>query len=179
MSEEKKSPEASPNDTIANNRTIAVVNAKELPRIPSGFRPSTTEVLRNGLRKVEEASISELLGALQVCVQKGRALQEELGKKTPPVEKAEELITRINDLQDTLAIARPLLTYLEELEDIALSDGVIYLESIKRAFDNNADDPNLAADYAKVLKFFIARSGKISEGIAAKKALEEALKKNE
>ena len=41
---------------------------------------------------------------------------------------------------------------------------------MKKLYEINAEDPNLAATYEKVLALFAARSAKISEGMALKKA---------
>jgi hypothetical protein len=170
MSDETKTKaEAEFGDTIANNRSIAVVAADQFPKIPTDFKASSGEIRRTSLRKLDKDLLDELLAALAVCNSRGATMSEDLGKKAPPAEKAGELYQRLTAVQGSLSIAVRLVDYLKEVEDIAIHDSVLYLEAVKKLYDINVEDPNLAATYEKVNALFKARSAKISEGIAAKK----------
>lgn len=173
MSDETRVPEAELGDTIAVNRSVAIVSVDKFPKIPPEYRATPPDVRKTELRKLDSDLMDELLAALLACKSRGAAMSDDLGKKAPPAEKAGELHQRLTAVQETLAVARPLLAYLQEVEDIAIHDAVLYLEKVKKLYDNNADDPNLAALYTKVNALFSARNAKISQGIATKKAQEE------
>jgi hypothetical protein len=171
-------PIAADNDTIARNRACPVVAPSAIPAPPAGYRPSPGEVRKNDLRRIDGGLESELIEALDTCGARGPQLTEDLGRHAPVAGKAQELAARLKTVRRTKAAVAHLLGYLNEVEDIALSDSVVLLEAVERLCNAALPhDPGLALIYAPVLELFEARAAKISEGRAQAKARLEAEKK--
>jgi predicted DNA-binding ribbon-helix-helix protein len=162
-------PMAAIDDKIAANRAVDIIPASAIPKIADGYLPTTPED-RRYLRRVDAELIPEFIVALLALVKRGDSIQEDLGKKAPSAQENARVHNKLVALRETLRVSRALVAYLEELEDIAINDGILILERIKRLYENNVEDANLAAVYADVLEFFQARGNKVSEGIASKKA---------
>jgi hypothetical protein len=177
MSEEKKS-EISINETIAVNRALPVVEASSIPLPSPGFRPTAIEIRRRQLRRIAAELESEVVEALREYATRGAEIAKTLGEKAPSAESAALLLSRLHAVQNSLTSVDLLRTYLAELEEIALSDSIEFLEKAKKRIDlEAADDPTLKAYHKRMLTFFEARGALISEGRT--RAAEDREKKSE
>jgi len=180
-SKNKKStpvPEADFNDTIAHNRGLELMKPSAIPGVPAGYRPTDPEVRGRRLRRLAGDLRAEAMEALDEA--KGRDLAADLGKFAPDPQRAEGIAARLGTTGDLVARAQALLDYAKEVDQIAMSDGLVFLETENKQLGNALDhDPALATHYRKLMKLFAARSGAIAEGIARAKGAEGAEPKAE
>ena len=161
-------------DPVTVNRTAEVPEAASVPRPPSQYRPSPPD-RRRRLRRIAEGHVAEATAAAEEVMQRGPELQTDFGSRAPSSNDFKVVLDRVTKVQTTLAAVRTLLGFLEENEDIALSDLVMLLEHAHRLYDANATiDPALAQHYRALETFFRFRGEAISEGRAQARALAEA-----
>jgi hypothetical protein len=80
---------------------------------------------------------------------------------------AARLARRITTLSAGVGAASRLLNYLEELDEIALSDAMLYLENLNKEYEHAVPlKPSLATNYEQLTRFFSSRGEAISEGLA-------------
>lgn len=157
-------------DKINKNRGLRPVTAAVLPALPSGFLATPFEERRARLRLVPETQRAELLAALREVYGRKGSVKTELGEFAPEVSHAAALAERTEVLQSTLQALRALVVCHEELEDIALSDGLMLLEKLHEEFAHRKTKlPDLAGKYPHLQTLFEQRSSLIAEGIARKK----------
>lgn len=175
-SKSKKSspvPEADFNDTIAHNRGLALMKPSAIPHPPAGYRPTDPEVRGRRLRRLAGDLRAEAVEALGEA--KKRDLTADLGKFAPDPQRAEGIAVRLETTGELVARAQAVLDYAKEVDQIALSDALVFLETENKQLANALDhDPALAPRYRKLIKLFAARSGAIAEGIARAKGAEGA-----
>lgn len=161
---------ADPLDSLAKNRALRPVPAASLPALPSGFLATPFEERRTRLRSVPQVQRAELLAALREVYGRKGSVKTELGEFAPEVGHAAALAERTEVLQSTLQALRALVVCHEELEDIALSDGMMLLEKLHEEFAHRQTKlPDLAGKYPHLQTLFEQRSSLIAEGIARKK----------
>jgi hypothetical protein len=174
--DEVLSPESAPNDSLAANRSIPVVAASMVPVPPKGYKVTAPDTKRKLLRLVGEEEEAEVKEALKALIKRGTKVTEDLGKNAPDVALLAPLLERLESTQETITATELFLTYLNEVEDIALSDALLHLEKVQKLYEANVDDePQLKAHYAPVGRIFEARANAIREGLSRKRA--EALNK--
>lgn len=122
-------PEADFDDTIAKNRGLPVLNDGGIPGAPQGYRPTDPDIRKRRLRRMADDLRAEAAMALLEAAARGAALQTELGKHAPAAARAQALAERIDPTGKVVGAVRPLLSYASELDEIALSDVVIFLEA--------------------------------------------------
>ena len=166
------------NDQIAVNRTLALPPASSFPALPAGFKATDPATRRKTLRFIADEQESELLDALREVAKVGSVqLCADLGEM-PPAEEAATLADRIAEVSEGRAVLQSLLACYEELSMIAISDGVLYLDTIGHEYAHFAPKkPDLVNRYKKVAKFFEQQSARIVEGRARAKAEAEAIAK--
>jgi hypothetical protein len=158
-------PEVSVGDTVAQNRVCPVIDAAAIPRPPQGFIPTESKYLQRFLRKVDQELEVHFDKSLDCCIEHGARVIRDPDERDLRPEKAVQLRNRLAAIRRTRAAAQFLLTYLNEIEDIALSDGIQLVEGFGELYELAArKDPSLALDFDPMLKFFAARGAKISEG---------------
>jgi hypothetical protein len=171
--------EADFDDTIAKNRGLPVVSDGAVPATPHGYRATDPEIRRRRLRRMAGELRAEAVLALLEAAQRGPALQTELGKHAPPAARAQALVERLGQTSKLIAAVEPLLEYASELDEIALSDAVIYLEAENKELQHELEhDPALAGRYAALRKFMDARASAISVGMARAKGAAAAAQGN-
>jgi hypothetical protein len=159
-----------PSDTIASNRVVTPLLAAQLPAVPTGFLATPFEERRSRLRLVPQTQRAELLAALREAHARRATLARELGEFAPDVKGAAELADRIDGLSRTVQALAALRACHEELEDIALSDGLVLLEKLNEEFQHRKGKvSDLAAKYPHLDTLFTQRGTLISEGIARSK----------
>jgi hypothetical protein len=167
--------EANDTDLIAQNRLCPVLEAESVPKPPAGFRPSAPEKRQRLLRRVDKDHVPLVEKSLEACAARGEKIVEDLGKLAPRPEKAAQLAARLKKLQRLKTAAAYLSGYVEELEEIALSDATQFLEGVRDGYEVMVTaDPDLALLYEPLTQLFRARGEKISEGRARAKARREA-----
>src|SRR5262245_15585237 len=68
---------------------------------------------------------------------------------------------------EIVARAQALIDYAKKVDQIAMSDALVFLEAENKQLENALEhDPALAPHYRALVKLFAARSGAIAEGIA-------------
>jgi hypothetical protein len=160
-------PEASIDDQLAIHRGLPPIEASQIPVPPDDFKPTEVLVRNRRLRRVADKSRPQLLLALNEVAGRGANLSKDLGQYAPPVEAATQLARRLTTLSAGVSAASRLLNYLEELDEIALSDAILHLESINREYQHAlSHKPSLATTYEQLDRFFSSRSDAISEGRA-------------
>ncbi len=159
--------EASIDDQLAIHRGLPPTEASDIPEPPDDFKPTEVLVRNRRLRRVADKSRPQLLLALNEASARGADLAKDLGQYTPPAENAAQLARRISSLSAGVSAASRLLNYLEELDEIALSDAVLYLESLNKEYEHAVSHkPSLATNYEQLGRFFSSRGEAISEGLA-------------
>jgi hypothetical protein len=170
MSEQNPTPESGPNDTIAANRSVTVVAAESIPQPPKGYKETAIDVRRKILRTVAEDEEAEIKEALKALIKRGPAITDDLGKNAPNTSQLDALLARLDAVQASITATEFLLGYLNELEDIALSDAFLILEQAHRLYQANViSEPQLKTYYAAVERVFTARANAIREGISRKR----------
>jgi hypothetical protein len=158
-------PEADFNDTIAHNRSLPLLAPEAVPHRPQGFRPTDPEVRSRRLRRLSSDLRAEAAEALDEA--SGRDLKSDLGRFAPEPQRASALVARIRQTGELVARAQDLLQYAKEVDELALSDALLFLEAEKKQFNHSIEhDPSLVSRYRALAKLFAARSGAIAEGIA-------------
>jgi hypothetical protein len=158
-------PEVSVGDTVAQNRVCPVIEAATIPRPPGGYLPTEAKIRQRFLRKVDQELEVHFDKSLDCCVEHGAKVLRDPDERDLRPEKAIQLRHRLAAIRRTKAAAQFLLTYLNEIEDIALSDGIQLVEGFGELYELAArKDPSLGLDFDPMLKFFAARGAKISEG---------------
>ena len=164
-------PEADFDDTIARNRSLPLLDAQAVPHPPRGYRPTDPDVRRARLRRFAGDLRSESMDALREAA--GRDLQLELGRFAPDPQRAAALVERLTITGEGVARAEALLAYEREIDQIALSDAFLLLDSENKQYANAVEhDPSLLAHYRALVKLFESRSVAIAEGMARAKSAE-------
>jgi hypothetical protein len=166
-------PEADFNDTIAHNRSLPPLDPAAVPYRPHSFRPTDPEVRARRLRRLSTDLRAEAAEALDEAT--GRDLRSDLGKFAPEPQRASALVARIRQTGELVARAHDLLQYAKEVDELALSDALLFLEAEHKQFNHSVEhDPSLASRYRALVKLFAARSGAIAEGIARARSAGDA-----
>lgn len=160
-------PEADFDDTIAKNRGLPVLSDGGIPAAPQGYRPTDPDTRKRRLRRMADDLRAEAVIALVEAAAKGAALQTDLGKHAPAAARAQALAERIDQTGKLVGAVRPLLSYASELDEIALSDVVNFLEAENKELLHELEHtPALASRYPALRKFMDSRAAAISEGMA-------------
>ena len=163
------------NDILAVNRTVELMPISSLPGTPDHYAPTDPDVRRKMLRFVDDSQRSELVEGLREIVKVGwTQLKLDLGD-VPDAAEADALADRIVAVADILNALQPLVNCYNELEMIALSDGVLFLDTIWNEYEHFVvKKPQIAARYKKLVTFYQQKSAKIVEGKTRAKAEQEA-----
>lgn len=167
-------PEASLNDLIAVVRGTQVLSAADIPRRPQTFRP-IPPAEKKYLRRVATDQDSEFVDALRNYSERGEQVAKELGDKAPKAELVGTVLARLLSIRAGLTAALSLVSYFQDLEDVAVNDGVEHLEKARKRIELEAEEnPELRDAYKQVFRFFELRSESISAGIARAKEKRES-----
>jgi hypothetical protein len=165
------SAEADFDDTIARNRALPSPDAAKVPVPPSAYRPTDPEVRKRRLRRLSAELRSEAGDALREATK--RDLKADLGKHAPDPTRAPALLERMTASGQFVAAVQSLLAYAREIDQIAMSDVLIFLEAENKELVHALDhEPALASRYTALQQVFASRAGAIAEGMA--RAKEEA-----
>lgn len=163
--EPKVVPEADFDDTIAKNRALPLLDLKAIPAVPKGFRATEPDARNRRLRKIAGDHRAECRDALREAVD--RDLKEDLGKHAPDPARAPALLDRLTTTGALVTATAALAAYAREMEQIALSDALVFLEAEHRELIHALEhEPSLAPRYAAVRALFSARGAAISNGLA-------------
>jgi hypothetical protein len=161
-------PEADFDDTIAHNRALAVLDPAHVPRPPKAYRATDPDTRKRRLRRLAAELRSEAGDALREAQK--RDIKHDLGKYAPDPAKAPALLDRITATGELVNAAQTLLDYAKEIDQIALSDTLVFLEAENKQLVHALDhEPGLATSYPALIKLFAARGDAIAEGIARAK----------
>jgi hypothetical protein len=162
--------EADFDDTIAQNRALAILDPGVVPARPQGFKSTDPDVRARRLRRLSGEHRAEGLAALHEA--SSLDLQALLGKHAPDPARATVLAERMTQSEGLLARAARLLEYAREIDEIVRSDALVFLEVENRKYTQAAEDePTLSDQFPALIKLFASRSAAIAAGIArAKKA---------
>jgi hypothetical protein len=178
---QEHSPEASLDDQLAVHRGLSPIEASAIPTPPDDFKPTEVLVRNRRLRRVADRSRPQMMLALDEVAARGAGLQADLGQYAPGAEAAAQLSRRASTLSAAVSAASRLLNYLEELDEITLSDAALYLDSVNREYTHAlSHKPSLATTYEQLARFINSRGEAISEGLAqaARSAPAEPAKKD-
>lgn len=166
-------PEADFNDTIARNRGLKLLALGAVPHLPAGFRPTDPVERMRRIRWLSSELRSEAVDALREGG--ARDLQAELGKFAPDPQRATVIADRVAHSGEMVARAEALLEYAKEVDQIGMSDALVFLEAERKQYLNAVEqEAGLSAHYRALVKLFEMRSGAIAEGIARAKSGEAA-----
>jgi hypothetical protein len=161
-------PEADFDDTIAKNRALPILDPAHVPRPPKGYHATDPETRGKRLRRLAGELRSEAGDALREASK--RDLKHDLGKFAPDPARAAGLLERITTSGDLVNAAQTLLSYAKEIDQIAMSDTLVFLETENKQLTNALEhEPGLATSYPALAKLFSARADAIVEGIARAK----------
>jgi hypothetical protein len=161
-------PEADFDDTIAHNRAVPVLDPAHVPHPPKGYRATDPDTRGRRLRRLAAELRSEAGDALREAEK--RDLKHDLGKYAPDAARATVLLDRITTSGQLVNAVQTLLNYAKEIDQIALSDTLVFLEAENKQLAHALDhEPGLATHYPAVIKLFSARADAIVEGIARAK----------
>ena len=164
-------PEADLNDTIANNRGLPLLSADTLPPPPAGYRPSDPLACQRRLRRFAFDLRAEAVNALEESA--GRDIRKELGQFAPSAQRAQILVDKLTQTGELVARAGALSAYASEMDQIAMSDAIIFLESVHQQYENAVThNASLATSYRALATLFSMRSGAIIQGIARARVAE-------
>jgi hypothetical protein len=158
-------PEADFDDTIAHNRAVAVLDAASVPKPPAGYYPTDSDTRNRRLRKLATEHRAEAVNALREAA--GKDLKADLGKYAPDPKRAEHLADRLSRSGKLLAAAQSLLSYAKEIDQIVLSDALLFLEAENKHLSYALEhEPPLFTSYPELRALFDARTVAILEGRA-------------
>ena len=158
-------------DSLTINRSVPVVPASSVPAPPGAFHPTDTVSRQRRLRKVDQANLSELQGALRQIVQRGSDIVKHLGPNAPSAALSSALLTRFDGISASRTATLHFLAYLDEIEDIAISDMDQVTEQVDKLYQANVDsDSKLLPLYNTVVAYRALHGASVSLGIARKKA---------
>jgi hypothetical protein len=164
----KPIPIADFDDTIAHNRALEILDVDSIPRLPTGYRATDPHVRNRRLRKLASELRAEAVLALDEAA--NRDLREDLGKYAPDPMQAAPMRQRLAQAGRLRAAARVLFNYACEIDQIALSDALRFLEVEHKQFAHAVEhEPALAERYPALTTLFQSRAGAIAEGIAKAK----------
>ena len=161
--------EAGFNDTIAHNRGLKLIELSTVPHLPAGFR-STDPVER--MRRFRWLS-SDLRAEAAAALTEGgkRDLRAELGQFAPDPQRATMLAGRVEHTGELVALFEVLLAYAKEVDQIAMSDALMFLEAEQKQYLNAVEhNEGLVTRYRALVRLFEMRSGAIADGIARAKS---------
>jgi hypothetical protein len=157
--------EADFDDTIALNRAIPILDPASVPRSPPGFRLTDSDTRNRRLRKLAAEDRAEAVNALEEAG--ARDLKADLGKYAPSPTQAPPLAQRLVQTGELVAVAQSLLAYAREVDQIALSDALVFLEAEHKQLEHAVEhEPALATRYRALGVLFAARTDAILEGRA-------------
>ena len=163
-------------DTIAVNRTVAVVTASSVPVAPEGYKATDAKTRARTLRKVNAEHVPEGREALAQIIDRGPSLTLDLGKHAPRTGPLATLLDRINLLESSLTRIDALKAAHDELYDIAISDMAMVCEQVMGLYNSNVEhDPSIAEHYSKVAKFAALHGETVSQGIARKRDMQQQI----
>lgn len=166
-------PEADFNDTIASNRGLPLIDLAAVPRPPLGFRATDPAERMRRIRWLASDLRAEAKEALREGAK--RDLRAELGPFAPDPQRATLLADRVGHTGEMVALAEVLLAYAKEVDQIAMSDALVFLEVEQKQYLNAVEyNGGLEASYLALVKLFEMRSGAITEGIAQAQAKAKA-----
>lgn len=155
-------------DTIARNRALASPDPTKVPTAPSAYRPTDPDVRNRRLRRLAAELRSEAGDALREAAK--RDLKADLGKHAPDPTRAPALLERMTLSGQFVTAVQTLLAYAREVDQIAMSDVLIFLEAENKELVHALQhEPALAANYTELQKLFASRAGAIAEGMARAK----------
>lgn len=168
-----KESEAYFNDTIARNRAIALLDLAAVPHVPTEYKPTDPVERTRRFRWLSTDLRAEATLALREAAQ--HDLKAELGRFAPAPERATAIADRVDHTGEMVARAETLLAYAREVDQIAMSDALMFLEAEQKQYVNAVqEEPGLVKNYRALARLFEMRSGAIAEGIARAKASGDA-----
>jgi hypothetical protein len=170
--------EADFDDTIAKNRALPLLDPESIPARPKGFVSTDPKVRLRRLRRLADEHRAEGHDAL---VESSKLdLRAILGKRAPDPRRAAVLAERMSQSGALVARAERLLQYAKEMDEIALSDALLFLDAVNKEQEHEAShDPDVSEHFRALIKLYQARSSIIVEGIARRSAEKAAAKKAE
>jgi hypothetical protein len=158
-------PEADFDDTIAKNRVQPILDPSSLPKPPTGFRPTDPETRNRRLRRLSSELRAEAVNALHEAA--GMDLHADLGRYAPDPKRAPLLAERLERAGRLSAAVQGLALYAREMEQIALSDALLFLEAENKQLAHVLEHaPELAEKYTALRTVFETRAASIVEGRA-------------
>lgn len=162
--------EAALDDTLARTRALPLTQRDSIPRLPAGYQPTEPEVRNKRLRKMPRQLTAEAHAALRALARRGEHMRGDLGEFAPDARLAQQLARDIEEAAATKSLVMAQLAYLEEKEDLLLSDGMVLLEHAHKDYEYRVQRvPQIAEHYRELAEFIAARNKAISEGIARAK----------
>lgn len=158
-------PEADFDDTIAKNRVLPILDPSSLPRPPIGFRPTDPDTRNRRLRRLSSELRAEAVNALHEAA--GLDLHADLGRFAPDPKRAPLLAERLERAARLSAAVQGLVLYAREMEQIAMSDALLFLEAENKLLENVLEHaPELAEKYTALRTVFETRAASIATGRA-------------
>jgi hypothetical protein len=168
-----KEPKAAFNDTIARNRGLDLLDLAAVPHLPAGYKPTDPVERMRRVRWLSSDLRTE--AALALSAAGKRDLKAELGRFAPEPAEATALAARVEHTGEMVARLETLLAYAKEVDQIAMSDALVFLEAEQKQYVNAvAEEQALVEHYRALVRLFEMRSGAIAEGIARAKASGDA-----
>jgi hypothetical protein len=163
-------------DVVSINRSVPVVDPLTVPRPPLGYRATDPDVRSRRLRKLSAEHRAEALDALHEASQ--RFVDAPFGSNAPEQARAKGLRDRLVQTGALVVAAQSLLNYAKELDQVAMSDAVLFLEEEHRVLLHALPhEPDLAAHYPALITLFAVLE--IAEGFgrtATERSMNEAAK---
>jgi hypothetical protein len=160
--------EADFDDTIARNRALALLDPATVPTPPTAYRPTDPDVRNRRLRRLSSELRAEAGEALREAAK--RDLAADLGKYAPDPARAPALLERMTTTGQFVTAVQTLLAYARELDQIAMSDVLVFLEAENKQLVHSLQhEPALAPRYTALQQLFASRAGAIAEGMARAK----------
>ena len=168
-------PAAAFDDTLANNRSCPVVDAAKVPHAPASYRPTNPEIRARNLRKLPGDLRSAAKDALIEATNHEDTFRDELGPYAPDFKVAVSLLTRLTETGALVAATRSLLGYAREVDQIATSDVVLFLEAANKQLNNGMEhNGRLGESYPALVALFASRSATMKEGQVRAKRTKKA-----
>lgn len=156
-------------DELITSIGLHAIDAAQIPIIPRDYVPLDGSQ-KSRLLKLVEVQRAEVILALDEISLKGPKLKADLGRFAPDATQAHDHKRKLNVTNEAASKAAALVNYTSDVEASVNHDVMTYLLAVRKELLHVVEhDPQLAAEYPKVMALIEQRRDAILEGRARAK----------
>lgn len=159
--------DATQDDALARNRTVAHLRAETIATLPAGYRAVDIKERRQRLARVNDDDVAELVAALRELHARRAHVPADLGDMAPDVSRSGDLVARIEGLDATINALEAQLEAHRQLRELALSDADNVVRAAHGEYAHRVDrKPEIVRHYPSTVRYAAAHGRAVAEGIS-------------